>query len=182
MAKNGSYKETCDKLLKSTENSKRYSKGDYVELTTSLLNEKDHEVSYFTNPSGDQAVAVTKDPVKAYRESLKPVLSEFGVDKSEQEKIMDYEFSKKQAEALIDVAQVAQHDYLATGKKLRLPQLAANETTVTLERQTLPEKVESTNKIVDGKSVPTGKTIKTGERVATKAGNKVPAWLKTEVK
>lgn len=181
MAK-GSYKEICDKLTDSTKQSKRFSKGDFVELTTGLLNESGHEVSYYTNPSGEQAVAVKKDPVRAYRESLKPILNEFGVDKSEQEKIFDVEFTKKQAEALIDVAQVAQHDYMATGKKLRLPQLSANETTVTLEQQTLPEKVEATKKIEDGKSVPTGKTIRTQERVVTKAGNKVPAWMKSEVK
>ena len=181
-----SYKEICDKLTKSSADSKRFSKGDLVELTTALLNEEDHEVEYFSNPSGNTPVSVVKEPVKAYRESLKPVLAQFGIDKSEMDKIHSINFDKKQAEALLDVAQVAQHDYVATGKKMKLPQLAADETTTTLERVKLEKKVEDTKKTADGPDgkkiqVPTGKTIETSARVITKASNKVPGWLKKEV-
>ena len=176
-----SYKDIKKSLVEGSKNSRRYSKGDYVGLTKGLLNEADYEVSYYTNPSGETPITVKKQPVKAYRDALKDVVKEFGVDKNELGKLDDMEFSKKHAEALIDVAQVAQHDYMATGKKLRLPQMAENETTVTLGYEVLPEKVEATNKVVDGKSVPTGKTIKTSERTVTKAANKVPAWMKKEV-
>lgn len=175
------YKELTKELRKAAGNSRRYSKTDYVELTQGLLNEPDHEVTYYTNPSADTPVAVTKKPVENYREALKDVVKQFGVDKNELSKLDTMEFTKKHAEALTDVAQVAQHDYIESGKKLRLPQFCENETTVTLGYETLPEKVEATNKIEGGKSVPTGKTIKTASRNVVKAANKVPAWLKSEV-
>lgn len=179
------YKEICDRLTGSSSTSRRFSKSDLTDLTRGLLNDENHEVSYYSNPSGDTPVSVTKKPAYAYRESLKPILAEFGVDKNEADRIHDIEFDKKHAEALMDVAQVVQHDYIASGKKLKLPQLSANETTVSLQHETVPEKIEATKKnvIVDGKSqqVPTGKTIKTSERVVTKASNKVAGWLKSEV-
>lgn len=183
------YKEICNRLTGSASGdngSRRFSKSDVIELTRGLLNDEDHEVSYYSNPSGDTPVSVTKKPAYAYRESLKNVLTEFGVDKNEANRIHDIEFDKKHAEALMDVAQVVQHDYMATGKKLKLPQLSANETTVTLQHEVAAEKIEATKKNVvgpDGTSqqVPTGKTIKTDTRTVTKAGNKVPGWLKHEV-
>lgn len=175
------YKELTKELRKAAGNSRRYSKTDYVELTQGLLNEPDHEVTYYTNPSADTPVVVTKKPVEAYRDALKDVVKQFGVDKNELGKLDTMELSKKHAEALTDVAQVVQHDYIESGKKLRLPQFCENETTVTLAYELLPEKVEATTMIKDGKAEPTGKTIKTMARSTTKAQNKVPAWLKSEV-
>lgn len=175
------YKELTKGLKESSKVSRRFSKGDYVDLTQGLLNDKDHEVTIYTNPSNDKPVSVVKKPVEAYRDALKDVVKQFGVDKNELGKLDELEFSKKHAEALIDVAQVAQHDYVETGKKLRLPAFAEDETTVTLGYELLPEKVEETKKIEDGKSVPTGKTVKTHKRHIMKASNKVPAWLKEDI-
>lgn len=178
-------KKSLSDSAKSDKGSKRFSKGDLTTLMHAALNDESIEASYYSNPSGDTPVSVVKQPVKAYREAMKDVVSQFGVDKHELDRIHDVEISKKHAEALIDVAQMVQHDYVATGKKLRLPQMAENETTVTLYQDIAPEKVEETKKNVevDGKmvQVPTGKTIKTGERVITKSSNKVPGWLKSEI-
>lgn len=175
------YQEVFNKISEASKTSKRYSKGDHIEMTQALLNEGSYEVEYYTNPSNTEALKIIKDPVKEYRESLKPILSEFGVDKAEQEKINSVQFSKKHAEAIINVSQLVQHDYLATGKKIKLPQFNADETCTTLEMCTLPEKMEETKKIQDKQVVPTGKTIKTAERTVIKSRNKVPAWLKSEV-
>ena len=176
------YKEVMKALEGSAKNSRRYSSGDHTELVQAIINEPGYQANYYTNPSGDTPVSVTREPVKEYRDALKDlVVKEFGVDKNEAKKMDTVEFSKKHAAAMDDVVKAADHDYMSTGKKLKLPQMAADETSVTLGFETLPEKVEATNKIVDGKSVPTGKTIKTEKRTATKAANKVPAWLKHEV-
>ena len=177
-----SYKEVMKALEDSAKNSRRYSSGDHTELVQAIANTPDYQATYYTNPSGDTPVGVTREPVKEYRDALKDmVVKEFGVDKNEAKKMDTVEFSKKHAAAMNDVVKAADHDYMSTGKKLKLPQFGENETAVTLGYEKLPEKVEATNKIVDGKSVPTGKTIKTKERTVTKAGNKVPAWLKSEV-
>lgn len=177
-----SYKEVMKALEDSAKNSRRYSSGDHTELMQSIINTPDYQASYYTNPSGNEPVSITKEPVKDYRDALKDlVVKEFGVDKNEAKRMDTVEFSKKHAAAIIDVAKANDHDYMSTGKKLKLPQMGADETAVTLGFETLPEKVEATNKIVDGKSVPTGKTIKTEKRTVTKAGNKVPAWMKSEV-
>ena len=182
MAKSKSYQEVLAALEQGSKTSRRYSKGDYVDLTQSFLNTPETEVTIYSNPSADEPTAMTKKPAQAYRDSLKDLLGQFGVDKNEMSKLNEIEFSKKHAEAVVDVAQAVQHDYIASGKKLRLPQMGAKETTVTLESATLPEKIEDTKKIVDGKSVPTGRTVKTEERVVMKAKNKVPAWLQSDVK
>lgn len=167
--------------------SRRYSKGDLVDLTRAALNEPDGGpiYNYYSNPSGDTPVSVEKKPVEAYRNALKDVVKQFGVDGQEAEKINTIDFSKKHAEAMIDVVQAVQADYTDTGKKLRLPQFSADSTTVTLSKETLPEKTEDTKKntVIDGKTVqvPTGKTIRTEQRTVIKASNKVPGWLKHQV-
>lgn len=181
MAKCKKYTDILSELEKGSETSRRFSRGDYVDLTQGLLNSPETEITHYSNPSQEKPTAVVKKPAQAYRDSLKEVLGQFGVDKAEAEKINDVEFSKKHAEALIDVAQTVQHDYIASGKKLRLPQLSEKETVVTLESAVLPEKTEATKKIVDKQSVPTGRTVKTAERTIVKSRNKVPAWMQQDV-
>ncbi len=169
--------EISDAVKKSR--SSRYSRSDHVKLTQTLLNTPDHEVPvYVSDPDNP---VITK-PVQEYRESMKDVVKQFGVDDAELDKIQDVKFSKAHAEALNNLAAVAMKDYIGTGRKLVLPITAADESQMELSAVEKKEKSEETRKLEqnpDGSysSVPTGKRKTTSAHTELKSSNKIPGWL-----
>ena len=160
----------------------RFSKSDMTQMTQSMLNSKDYEVKNYIKDVKDPVV--TK-PVEKYRESLKPVLKQFGVDNAELDKVQSVVFGKDHAEALNDLSMQIVKDYTSTGRKLILPINEANEAQMEIYQDIIPETEIETKKIVEvseGKfeQVPTGKKKKTKEHVRMKVSNKVPAWLVEE--
>ena len=157
----------------------RHSKSDLTAMTHSLLNSPDQEVkTYIKDPDHP----VTSKPVERYRESLKPVLKQFGVDAAELNKVQDVNFSKEHAEALTDVATTVMKDYIDVGRKLVLPITDPAESQMEISQVERPYKEEETKKLEqmeDGsyKQVPTGKRKKTKAHKELKASNKLPAWL-----
>lgn len=161
----------------------RHSKSDLTDMTYTLLNTPDHEVKTYIK--GDVASPVSSKPVERYRDSLKPVLKQFGVDAAEMDKIQDVKFSKEHAEALNDVAQTVIKDYTGVGRKLILPINDTDESQMEIYQDTRKESVIDTTKIVkndDGSysTVPTGKRKTTKEHKEMKVSNKVPGWLVSE--
>jgi NACalpha-BTF3-like transcription factor len=157
----------------------RYSKGDEIALTHALLNTPDHEVDVYVKDCPDPVV--TK-PVEHYRDSLKPVLKQFGVDAAELDKIQEVEFSKDHAEAFNELAAVAMKDYIGTGRKKILPVTSKTESQMEISQVEKAEKVEDTCKLVEtspGKydRVPTGERKTTHAHSEMKVSNKVPGWL-----
>jgi hypothetical protein len=160
----------------------RFSKSDMTQMTASMLNSKDYEVKNYIKDVKDPVI--TK-PVERYRETLKPVLKQFGVDNAELDKVQTITFGKDHAEALNDLSMQIVKDYTSTGRKLILPINEADEAQMEISQRVIEEKEIETTKIeaqADGtfKSVPTGKKKKTKKHVEMKVSNKVPAWL-TEV-
>lgn len=158
--------------------SSRHSKADYVEVTRTLLNSPEHEVPVYVN-DGDPVI--TK-PAQRYRNSLKPMLEKFGVDKAETDKLDTYEFSKEHADALNDVALQSIKDYTATGRKLVLPVTSPTEAQFELSQVDVDKKVTDTKKPVQGEDgtytlVPTGERKTTEAHKELRASNKVPGWL-----
>ena len=183
-----SYKELKDAMAKKVQaaGSSRYSKGDHIALTHSLLNTPDYEVDVYIK-DGDKYETTKTTPVKNYRESLKPVIAQFGVDKAELDKIHTVEFPKGHAEAFNDLAEVAMKDYISTGRKLIFPVNSEDESQLELSQFEVPEKIEDTSKLVEEspgnyKRVPTGDRKTTKKHTAYKAANKVPAWLVSKEK
>lgn len=168
-----------------TTGSSRYSKKDHISLTHALLNEPDVEVNVFIkdDESDSGYVTSTLKPVEKYRESLKPVLSQFGIDKSEQDKIQTVEFPKAHAEALNDLAMVSMKEYMDTGRTVVFPITDESDVQLEISKHNVPEKSEETFKPVEEngeyKRVPTGNKKTTREHSAYKVGNKVPGWLIT---
>lgn len=183
MAKKTAYDELKEQISKKVKEagSTRHSKSDLTAMTHTLLNTPEQEVSEYVN--SDQPVI--KKPVERYRESLKPVIEQFGVDKAELDRIQEVKFSKEHADAFMDLAETVQKDYMRAGRKLIFPINEKDETqmeisTVAKEKSVKktmkPEKDEAGNNI----TVPTGK-IKTVEaHTEIKASNKVPAWIQSE--
>lgn len=156
----------------------RHSKADYTSVTQTLLNTPEQEVPVYVK-DGDPVI--TK-PAERYRETLKPVLKQFGVDNAELDKIQDVQFSKEHAEALNDVAITAIKGYTGTGRKLVLPINSDSESQMEISQVTRETKSEDTRKLEqqpDGsyKSVPTGERKTTKKHVEMKASNKIPGWL-----
>lgn len=168
--------------------SSSYSKSDLVDLTRVLINTPDQEVDILVKGSnGKEPTIVTTKPVEKYRESLKPVLKQFGIDKAELDKIQEVTFTKDHAEALTELSQMIVKDYTGTGRKLKFPITSPTEGEMSVSQVVVQEKTTDTRKIVkkdDGlyESVLTGKRVTTKEHNALKASNKIPGWLKHEVK
>lgn len=155
-------------------------------MTHTLINTPEHEVEIYAKSGDKDYTIVSQKPVERYRNSLKPVLKQFGIDKDELEKINSVSFPKEHAEAVAELATTIVKDYTGTGRKLVLPITSEEEAQMSISQTVVSEKVTKPNKIVredDGKyvSVPTGKTVKTKEHTAIKSSNKIPGWLK-EVK
>lgn len=173
-------KEITDKVKAA--GGSRHSKSDLVLMTQSLLNTPDHEVKTYIK----DGTAATSKPVERYRESLKNVVKQFGVDKAELDKVKDITFDKEHADALMDVATTSMKDYIGTGRKMIFPVTAADESQMEISMVERPEKTEETRKLIqkdDGtyESVPTGKKKTTKKHKEMKVSNKVPSWLSSEV-
>lgn len=172
--------EVADAVKKS--GGHRHSRSDYNNLTEALLNSPDQEVSVYVK-DGDNPV--TTKPVEAYRNSLKPVLKQFGVDDAELGKIQEVQFSKNHAEAFNDLAAVAMKGYLDTGRRLVLPVTGPKESQLDLVKVDRDKTSEETKKIVQNEDgsydqVPTGKRKTKEAHSEIKASNKLPGWLVSE--
>lgn len=178
------YEKLKDEVTATVEKSggHRHSRSDYNSLTRALLNSPDQEIPVYVK---DETNPVITKPVEAYRESLKPVLKQFGVDEAEMGKIQEVQFDKNHAEAFNDLAAVAMKGYLDTGRRLVLPVTSPTEAQLDLVKIEREKKSDETKKIVkndDGSydQVPTGKRKTTEAHSEIKASNKMPGWLVSE--
>lgn len=97
-----------------------FSKGDFSRLTLALMNTPEHTTKIAKIKNGELNLEEIQ-PVKAYRNSIKEVLVDFGVDKQEGEKFVnEYKFKKAQAEPFYDFMCEAMETYMMTGKRLTL--------------------------------------------------------------
>lgn len=186
-----SYDELLAKISEkvSTTNNHSYSNTDLCEVTAALLNSPGQVVKkVMATDGGKNYQMVDTQPTDAYRAELgKMVVKEFGVSKEEAEKAKSMPISKDHAAALMGVAKASLNGYLDTGKKFTFDTSDPKSTKMSIQKVTLAEKTEATNKIVKNEetgkyeTVPTGKTIQTSERTALKASNTVPDYLKKEV-
>ena len=162
----------------------RYSKADLTQLTSTLLNTPEQEVKTYPLKGSKDEVVTTK-PVERYRESLKPVLKQFGVDNAELNKIHDVKFNKEHAEALMDVSTQVIKDYTGSGRKFIFPINDETESQMEISQVDKSEKEVETTKIEEQSpgvyaTVPTGKKKKTFAHKELKVSNKVPGWLVEE--
>ena len=186
MAKKDKYTELCGEIAaKVNKNGNHsFSKSDLVSMTQELINTPEHEVDVYAKNGDKEPTIITTNPVKNYRDSLKPILKNFGVDSAEAEKIDTMPFGKKHAEAICDLATCMVKDYTATGRKLNLPITSKTDAQMSITQDRVKTRTTETNKIVKDEAtgkfstVPTGNIVTTKEHSVMKAGNAVPYWLK----
>jgi hypothetical protein len=173
-----------EKVAKS--GSRSSSKQDLTKIAQAYLNDDSREETIYSPNKKDHnnpdRVIVT--PVRRYRESLKPILRQFGIDKAEQDKIHDTVFSKEHSEALMDAAGHILKAYIDTGRKFVFPITSKKEAQSSISKISVDKKVSPTRVITqdaDGKyiSMPTGKCTITEPHSSIKASNKIPSWLKS---
>lgn len=195
MSKNkNAYTQLCDEIKEKIDASNRakgrtssaVSRSDLEAMATTLLNTPDHEVTVYSYSAKDtsgtgEPVGVTKKPSKRYRDSLKPMLRNLGLDKHDADKIDDIPMTKEHAAALMDVSTTVMHDYMRAGRKFSFPITEPDETRMEINCVIAPERTSVGNRFkkddVDDDTV----TV-TKERAILKAKNPVPYWLKDTTK
>lgn len=182
MSKKNKYTELCQEMISKVQSAggSRCSEGDRLSLMHTMLNTPDHEAVRYMKDNPDEEVTTT--PVKEYRDSLKPVLKQFGVDDAEMDKIQEVEFPKKHAKAVLDLADTALKDYLDIGRKYILPITKTDEHQMEIYKVHKDEKSEETRKPVEVspgqyESVPTGERRITKPHWEMKVSNKPQAHL-----
>lgn len=188
MSKNkNAYTQLCDSIKEKIDSSNRAkgrtsiasSRSDLELMQTTLLNTPDHEVTVYSYSAKDQSgtggpVGIVKKPAQRYRNALKPMLRELGLDNNDVNKIDEIPFTKEHAAAMIDVTTLTIHDYMNAGRKFSFPITEPNETRMEIHCATSPERTSVGNRFnKDDDTV----TI-TKERTIIKAKNLVPHWLK----
>ena len=159
-----------------------YSKSDLENLTLALLNSPEHVVTEYqmkVSEADGSPVTIDKMPSKRYRESLKPMLRNLGLDKNDAEKISDIQFTKEHASAMMGLATQVIHDYIKAGRKFSFPITDEKECRMEFYCDTAPERINQNRfaKTEEEKS----KMSKTLERTILKAKCQTPSWLrKTE--
>lgn len=161
------------------------SKSDMATLMTGFLNTPEHTVTEYTYSAKDtsgtgEPLKIEKRPAMRYRLSLIPVLRELGLDVNDAEKIKEgnIKFSKEHAEAMMEVAQAVQMDYLKAGRKLKFPITDAESTGMELTIQPALERVVVGNRFAKDQATDPTITV-TKPRNVMKAKNPVPWWLKS---
>lgn len=156
------------------------SQSDLVEITQALMNSPDHEVEVYAYNSSekDPEVASVKKPSEKYRNSLKGVVSKFGVDKNDTQKMDEILFDKEHARSMIDIVTTAQHDYLRAGRKFTFPLTEKDETRMEIMCVKQPERKSVGNRF--NKNANDDSVTITKERTSLKAKNTVPYWLKSK--
>ena len=190
--KNG-YTQMCDEIKEKIASSNRakgrtssaVSRSDLEAMATTLLNTPDHEVTVYSYSAKDtsgtgEPVGITKKPTKRYRDSLKPMLRNLGLDKHDADKVDDIPMTKEHAAALMDVATTVVHDYVRAGRKFSFPITEPDETRMEMSCVIAPERTSVGNRFKKDDSADDTITI-TKERAILKVKNPVPYWLK-EVK
>jgi hypothetical protein len=188
MSAKNEYKKLCADIAASVsaKGSRGYSKSDFNGMSHAMLNSPDHEVNIVVKGKDGEPTTVTTKPVEAYREALKDIGKQFGIDKAELDKVKDMNISKQHASAVADISLHLVSDYVKTGRKLNFPVSAVDQSQFSISTKLEPEKVTATKKIVQTEggnyeTVPTGKTVKTKAHTKLVAKNLTPPWLKSEV-
>ena len=191
MSKNkNAYTQLCGDIKEKIDSSNRakgrtssaVSRSDLENMTTTLLNTPDHEVTVYSYSAKDQSgtgepVGVTKKPSQRYRNALKPMLrNDFGVDKHDCDKADDIVITKEHASAMIDVVTTAIHDYMRAGRKFSFPITEPDETRMEINCVIAPERTSVGNRF--SKDADDDSINITKERAIIKAKNPVPYWLK----
>jgi len=184
MGKNTQYSDLINEITEKVKanGSSSHSTTDLNQMAYAMINSPGHAVQVNVGREAPEFVEAT--PVKRYRDALKPVLKQFGIDREEANRIDDLPFTKEHGAAIANLSVNLVKDYIGTGRKLTFPITTPNESRMSISQTEVDTKVTEPRRItkdpVTGEysAVPTGKKVTTKKHQAIKSSNKVPVWLK----
>lgn len=151
---------------------KTWSRTDFDSLTLALLNNPEFSVKEASTKDG-KLVETEVFPVKEFREGLKTVLTDFGVDKQEAAKIeTEYQFGKKVASSIYGLASSSITEYLTVDKKFKFIPEVDLECSLVMDNVA---KVTKDYKVIGGEGT-VKVTIDAHNKI--KASSKAPKWKK----
>lgn len=176
------YKEISSSVYvtKSGKPKKTFSKTDFDSLAKALLNTPDFKSTYYGTKAGE---VTTKDvyPVKQYRESLKRILVDYGVDSQEAAKfVSDYTFTN--VDGLYEFISEILYQYMDAGKKFDFPTREDFKASITIKNVEESEGVYSAIAKKDDPNPPEQFKIKTKKHKVLEKKSKAPTWLKKKFK
>lgn len=155
---------------------KTFSRTDFDTLLKAMLNDPDYTTEYCGTKNGEMIKKETK-PVKMFRESLKRVLVNFGVDSHDAEKIVnDYKFTN--VDGWYELMSEIIYRYMEAGKKFDFPTREDFKASISIK--TIDKAVGTYSTIKKkGETGPTEKfQIETQAHKILEKKSKAPAWLK----
>jgi hypothetical protein len=158
---------------------KSWSKSAFDKLAKALINDPDytiHSVAIKNGEVEDREVRV----VEKYRNVIRGILQEFGVDKQEAARVLTSDFEFRSVEGLYELASELIFQYIAAGKKFDFIQ--RKDFTGSLALRDVEEAVTEHKSIrKDGVAGQIFKVKKAKHRQLEKK-SKAPRWLKTRLK
>lgn len=159
---------------------KTFSRTDFDALLKAMLNETEYSTEYCGTKNGEM-VKKTVQPVKMFRESLKRVLMNFGVDSHDAEKIVtEYKFTN--VDGWYELMSEIIYRYMDANKKFDFPTREDFKASISIKSV---EKAVGTYSAIKkkGETGPAEKfKIETKSHKILEKKSKAPAWLKKKFK
>jgi len=159
---------------------KTFSRTDFDTLLKALVNETEYSADYCGTKNGEM-VKKTVQPVKMFRESLKRVLMNFGVDSHDAEKIVkEYKFTN--VDGWYELMSEIIYRYMEANKKFDFPTREDFKASISIK--TVDEATGTYSAIKKkGETGPTEQfKINTKSHKILEKKSKAPSWLKKKFK
>lgn len=154
---------------------KSFSKSAFDKLAKAMVNEVDYTIEAVSIKNGEVQSKELK-PVQMYRNVIKGILQDFGVDKQEATRILDSSYEIRSVDGLYELASELIYQYIDAGKKFDF--VPRRDFTGSLSLREIDETV-SEHKLINKEG--TVKVKKEKHKVLEKK-SKAPRWLKTHLK
>jgi hypothetical protein len=158
---------------------KSWSRSDFDRLAKALVNDVNYTIDSVTIKNGKPEKKEIK-PVQLYRNAIRQILIDFGVDKEEAKRIMDESYEIRSVDGLYELASEIIYKYIEAGKKFDF--IPRQDFVGSLTLREIGETVTE-HKTISKNGEP-AKTIKVKKQKhkQLEKKSKAPRWLKTHLK
>lgn len=161
---------------KSGKPTRTFSRTDFNKLAVAFLNEVEYQGEVASIKQGELQLG-SIEPVKAFRKLFYRVLTDFGVDKQEAERVLTNEYSFSNADGAYEFISELIFNYLDAGKKFDFIAKADFKGSLVLDE--IGESVKEHRNIKDPGAEPF--KVKKKKHRVVKAKSTAPDWLKSRV-
>lgn len=167
-------------VSKSGKVKKTFSRTDFDTLLKAMVNEVEYSTEYCGTKNGEMTKK-TVQPVKMFRESLKRVLMNFGVDSHDAEKIVtDYKFTN--VDGWYELMSEIIYRYMEANKKFDFPTREDFKASISIKNVDKSTGTYSAIKKKGDNSPAEKFKIETGSHKILEKKSKAPSWLKKKFK